>query len=142
MGSGALVLLDRRMSELPPSENPYVATPPQPMGPADEKLWATLVHLSPLVASIVGLPFLGPLVIYLVLRDRGPYVRWHSAQALNFQLTLIIAYVVSAVLIIVIIGIPLLIAVAIAALVFQILAAVAANRGEYYRYPATIQFVS
>jgi uncharacterized Tic20 family protein len=130
------------MSELPPSENPYAATPAQPMGPADEKLWATLVHLSPLVAGIVGLPFLGPLVIYLVLRDRGPFVRWHSAQALNFQLTVLIAYVVSAILSIVIIGFFLLIAVAIAALVFSILAAVAANRGEYYRYPATIQFVS
>jgi uncharacterized Tic20 family protein len=129
------------MSDQPPV-NPYVATPPQPMGPADEKLWSILVHLSPLVASFVGLPFLGPLIIYLVLRDRGPYIRWHSAQALNFQLTLIIGYVISAILLIVVIGLFTMIAVAIASLVFMILAAVAANRGEYYRYPLTIQFVS
>ena len=37
------------------------------MNPQDEKLWATLIHLSPLVAGIVGLPFLGPLIGYLVL---------------------------------------------------------------------------
>jgi uncharacterized protein len=129
------------MTDQPPA-NPYAATPPQPMGPQDEKLWATLTHLSPLVAGIVGLPFLGPLIIYLVLRERGPFVRWHAAQSLNFQLTVLIAYIVSALLTIVLIGFLLLLAVAIASLVFMILAAIAANRGEYYRYPATIQFVS
>ena len=124
----------------PPPPSPYAA-PAQPLGPSDEKLWATLTHLSPLVAGILGLPFLGPLIIYLVLRDRGPFIRWHSAQSLNFQLTLLIAYIVSAVLTLVVIGIFLLVAVAIASLIFMILAAVAANRGEYYRYPLTIQFV-
>jgi uncharacterized Tic20 family protein len=128
------------MTVTPPPANPYAAA--QPMNPQDEKLWATLIHLSPLVAGVIGLPFLGPLIGYLVLRDRGPFVRWHTAQALNFQLTLIIGYVVSALLTIVIIGFFLLLAVWVISVVFMIMAAIAANRGEYYRDPLTITFVS
>ena len=128
------------MTVTPPPANPYAAAQ-QPLSPQDEKLWATLIHLSPLVASIIGLPFLGPLIGYLVLRDRGPFVRWHTAQALNFQLTVLIAYIVSALLTIVIIGFFLLLAVWVASVVFMIIAAIAANRGEYYRYPLTITFV-
>ncbi|MEO5921239.1 MAG: DUF4870 domain-containing protein [Pseudolysinimonas sp.] len=125
----------------PPPANPYAGSQ-APMNPQDEKLWATLTHLSPLVAGIIGLPFLGPLIAYLVLRDRGPFIRWHSAQALNFQLTVLIAYVVSGLLTIVIVGFFLLLAVWVVSIVFMIVAAVAANRGEYYRYPLTISFVS
>ena len=78
------------------------------MNPQDEKLWATLTHLSPLVAGFIGLPFLGPLIAYLVLRDRGPFIRRHTAQALNFQLTVLIAYIVGGLLAIVVIGFFLL----------------------------------
>ncbi len=104
-------------------------------------MWSTLIHLSPLIAGFVGLPFLGPLIGYLVLRDRGPFVRWHTAQALNFQLTVLLAYIVSGLLTIVVIGFFLLVAVWVVSIVFMIMAAVAANRGEYYKYPATITFV-
>ncbi len=115
----------------------------QPMSPADEKVWGTLVHLSPLVASVVGLPFLGPLIIYLVLRDRGPFVRHHAAQALNFQIIVMIALVVSFILAIVTLGLLFFvpIVIGIGALVFAIVAAVAANRGEWYRYPMTPDWV-
>ena len=40
--------------------------------------------------------FLAPLIGYLVLKDRGPFVRAWAATALNFQLTLLIAYVAGA----------------------------------------------
>jgi uncharacterized protein len=128
------------MSATPPPANPYAGSQ-QPMNPQDEKLWATLTHLSPLVAGIIGLPFLGPLIAYLVLRDRGPFIRWHAAQALNFQLTVLIAYIVSGLLAIVVIGFFLLAAVWVVSIVFMIIAAVTANRGEYYKYPLTINFV-
>ncbi|WP_230209140.1 DUF4870 domain-containing protein [Nostocoides sp. HKS02] len=112
-----------------------------PMSQSDERLWSTLVHLSPFLAALVGLPFLGPLVIYLVLRDRGPFIRFHAAQALNFQLVLLIAYLVFGLLSIVLIGIPFLVATAVASVVFQIIAAVKANNGEWYRYPLTPDWV-
>lgn len=111
--------------------------PVQPMNPADEKLWATLIHLGGLFFG-----FLAPLIGYLVLKDRGPFVRAHAATALNFQLTLLIAYIVGSILIIAIIGIFVLIAAYVLNIVFCIIAAVKANQGQWYKYPMSIPFVS
>ncbi|MFH4289592.1 DUF4870 domain-containing protein, partial [Acinetobacter baumannii] len=69
------------------------------MSPADEKLWSTMVQLGGLFFG-----FLAPLIGYLILKDRGPFVRAHTATALNFQLTLLIAYLVGGLLSIVVIG--------------------------------------
>lgn len=130
------------MTDQGPTTPPPPNTSANQLSASDEKLWATLVHLSPFVGAIVGLPILGPLVIYLVLRDRGPFIRFHSAQALNFQIVALIAYVVSFLLVFVfLIGIPLLVAVAIAAVVLQIIAAVKASAGEWYHYPFTPDWV-
>lgn len=106
------------------------------MRPEDEKLWATLIHLGGIFFG-----FLPALIGYLVLRDRGPFVRGHSATALNFQLTMLIASVVGGVLSLVFVGFLILIAVSILVIVFSILAAVAANRGQAYVYPLTFIFV-
>ena len=113
----------------------------QPMSPADEKLWATLVHLSPFVASAVGLPFLGPLIVYLIYKDRGPFIRFHAAQALNFQLIVMIGILVSIPLMFVLIGFVTLIVIVIAAFILQVVAAVQANSGQWYRYPMTPDWV-
>ncbi|WP_029288970.1 DUF4870 domain-containing protein [Cellulomonas sp. HZM] len=116
---------------------PAPVPPAQPLRPDDERTWAILGHLLPLV----GLGFLAPLVIWLVFRGRGPYLEDQAKESLNFQLTLLIAYVVGAILVIVIVGIFVLIAAAIAQVVFSILAAVACSRYEWYRYPLSIRFV-
>jgi len=107
------------------------------MSPADEKLWATLVHVGGIFFQ-----FLPALIGYLVLKDRGPFVRAHTATALNFQLTLLIAYVVGGILSVVGIGLLILLAAWVLNIVFSIIAAVKANRGEWYKYPLTIQFLS
>lgn len=122
-------------------QHAYPASGPAPLSPADERTWAIAAHLSPFLASFVGLPFLGPLVIYLVFRDRGPFVRHHAAQALNFQIIVMIALVVFGLLSLALIGIPFLIATGVAAIVFQIIAAVEANNGKWYRYPLTPDWV-
>jgi uncharacterized Tic20 family protein len=107
------------------------------MSPADEKTWATLVHVGSLFFS-----FLAPLVGFLVLKDRGPFVRAHTAAALNFQLSLLIYALAGAVLSLVIVGLVILFAVTVLNVVFSIIAAVKASRGEWYRYPLSIRFVS
>lgn len=121
---------------VPPTQ-PYGAPPSQQMSPADERLWATLIHVGGLFFN-----FIPALVGYLVLKDRGPFVRAHAATALNFQLTLLIAYLAGVILTIVIVGVFVLIALPIVNIVFCIIAAVKANRGEWYKYPLTIPFVS
>jgi uncharacterized Tic20 family protein len=116
-------------------------TGPAPLSPADERTWSIAAHLSPFLASLVGLPFLGPLVIYLVFRDRGPFVRHHAAQALNFQIIVAIGLLISIPLMFVLVGIFTAIVIGIAAVVFQIIAAVEANNGKWYRYPLTPDWV-
>lgn len=122
------------MSETTPPQNPYQAS--APLSPADEKLWATLIH----VGGIFFL-FLPSLIGYLVLKDRGPFIKEHTRVALNFQITMAIAYVVGYITIIIVIGGLILIAVAVVVIVFSIIAAIAANNGQLYKYPLTIEFI-
>ena len=111
-------------------------TPPQPMSPEDQRLWATLTHIGGIFFN-----FVVPLVAYLVLRDRGGFIREHTRAALNFHITMAIAYVVAGILTIVLIGALLLPVIGIITIIFGIMAAVAANRGEFYRYPLSIEFI-
>lgn len=127
------------MTTPPPSpQAPYgYAQPPQPMSPSDEKTWATLVHIGSLFFN-----FLVPLIGFLILKDRGPFVRSHTAAALNFQLSLLIYSIVGGALAIVLVGFVILFAVAVLNIVCSIIAAVKASRGEWYQYPLAIRFVS
>lgn len=107
----------------------------------DERLWGMLAHISAILAAIVVLSFLGPLVVLLVQGNKSQFVRRQAVEALNFQITTYIAAIVSAILIIVVIGFFMLFAVGIAWLVFTIMAGVAANNGQDYRYPVNIRLV-
>jgi uncharacterized Tic20 family protein len=80
-------------------------------------------------------------VIYLVNGEKDPFVRHHAAEALNFQITLLIGYVVAIALSLILIGLLLLPVLFVLGIVFPILAAVAANKGEWYRYPVCIRLV-
>lgn len=106
------------------------------MAVADEKLWSTLIH----IAGIFY--FLPSLIGYLVLKDRGPFVHMHTRTALNFQITIALAHVVGFILMFVLIGFFIIFAASIVNVIFCIVAAVAANRGEYYEYPLAIKFIS
>jgi len=113
--------------------------PQMPMaspGVGDQKTMAVLAQLLGLLTG-----FIGPLIIYLLNGDKDTYVRHHAAEALNFQLTLLIGYVISFVLLFVLIGIVLLPVLIVLGIVFPIIAAVAANRGDWYRYPISIRMV-
>jgi len=122
------------MTDQPPA-NPYAAAP-QPMSPADEKLWATLVHVGGIFFG-----FVPALIGFLVLGNRGPFVRGHTATALNFQLTMIIAAAIGGITAWLLVGFLILFAVSVLIIVLSIIAALAANRGEAYLYPLTITFI-
>lgn len=119
--------------------------------PAESRNWAMAAHASALAGVLLGgLPaFLGPLVIWLLRRDqRDPFATEHARHALNFNLSVIV-YVIAAVLLSVLtLGLGLLVVVPLGALAFvgylvvTIRAAMAASRGEWYRYPLTISLVS
>jgi uncharacterized Tic20 family protein len=128
------------------TQNVPPAVAPQPLMQSDERLWATLIHVG---GILIG--FISPLIGYLVLKDRSSFVREHSRQALNFQITMGIAPVANIILGF-ILGIVTLglwffvqtlitFAIWIVTIIFSVIAAMAANKGEMYRYPLSIQFI-
>jgi uncharacterized protein len=124
------------MTNTPPplDANQYQSV--QPLSPSDERLWATLVHIGGIFFG-----FLPALIGYLVLKDRGPFVRAHLVTALNFQITMLIASAIGGVLVLLVIGIFVLIAISIVIIVFSIIAAIAANNGQPYKYPLSLELV-
>ncbi|MFC3687874.1 DUF4870 domain-containing protein [Aquipuribacter hungaricus] len=137
---------------LPPATEPFPGgRGPSPMTPADETTWSTVAHLSWLAGSLVGLPVLGPLVLWLVLRERGPFVRHHTAEALNLQLSVLLyglgVAAVGGILTLVTFGVFAPVwalaggMLVVAAVVLTVVGAVAASRGQWYRFPLTLRFV-
>jgi len=90
---------------------------------SDDKTMAMLAHLGGIV-----LGFIPALVIWLIKKDQGETFAVRQAkEALNFQITMIIAFVVAGALMMVLIGFLLVPALVILNLVFCILGGVAAG---------------
>ena len=109
----------------------------------DACTWAMLCHIAGLawliIPAIGGI--IGPLIVWQIKKDLDPFVDKSGKEALNFQISMLIYAIVAALLITICIGTFLLPLVAIADIVFAIIAAVKAANGQMYRYPATIRFI-
>jgi uncharacterized Tic20 family protein len=105
---------------------------------ADDKNLAMFAHLLGIVTG-----FLGCLIIWLLNKDKPEhdFASRQAKEALNFQITVFIAYLVGTALTLIIIGVVVIAAVWIANLVLCILAGVAASKGEDYRYPLTLRLL-
>jgi uncharacterized Tic20 family protein len=121
--------------------------PAAPLSEADDKLWASLAHFG-------GILFILPsLIIFLVLKDRGARTRVESKEALNWQITVLIAVVALSILsaifgFIPVIGwiVSLLLslvtwAVWIVNIVFSILGGIKVQQGGSYRYPFALRLI-
>jgi len=95
-----------------------------------------LAHLGGII-----LYFLSGLIVWLVYKDRDQFVGDQAKEALNFQLTLLIGYLISIPLMFVAIGFVTYPLIAIVGLVFSIIGGLAANKGEAYRYPFALRLV-
>ena len=94
-----------------------------------------LCHL----AGLIG--FLGPLIVWLIKKDQYPLVNDQGKESLNFQITVLIAMVISWVLMFVLIGFFLFPLIWLADLVLIIVATVKANSGVVYRYPFALRLI-
>lgn len=123
--------------EAPPVEPPV--EPSMPGGHSPEaRQWAMFAHLAAIAGIIV--PFgniIGPLIIWQVKKDEFPFVDDQGKEALNFNITVAIAFVAALVLTLILIGVLLLPVIGVAWLVFTVIAAIKANEGVSYRYPVT-----
>ena len=115
----------------PPTDVP----PVEPARP-DSKTMAMLCHL---LGIFTG--FLGPLIIWLIKKDEDPFVDDQGKEALNFQISVLIAMAISGALICLVIGGFLVVAVAVCNIVFCIIGALKANEGVAYRYPFTLRLI-
>jgi uncharacterized protein len=120
--------------------------PPPPLAPAtssDIRTWCVLCH----AAALLGLFFhflghlLGPLIVWLVKRGESPEVDAHGKESLNFQISMLIYDAIAAILCILLIGIPILIALWVLNTVLVIIASIQASEGKFYRYPITIRLI-
>lgn len=108
----------------------------------EERQMAMFTHL----AALAGLVFplgniIGPLVMWLIKKDTMPFVDDQGKEALNFNITISIGWVVSMILLLIFIGYLLMVGLFVLWIVFLIVAAIKANEGEAYRYPLTIRFL-
>ncbi|WP_326829559.1 DUF1707 and DUF4870 domain-containing protein [Streptosporangium sp. NBC_01810] len=99
-----------------------------------DRLGAAAAHM----LSLAGLPILGPLVMMLTAGKTSPYIRAHSVEALNFQLTLIAATIVLAITVVGVVLTPLL---WIGGVVLSVIGGVAAMGDGDFRYPLTLRLV-
>lgn len=105
--------------------------------------WAAICHLSALVGLLgngIGF-FLAPLIVWLVKRQDNPFIDEQGKEAVNFQITMLLAAAVSALLMLVLVGFILIAIVGVLMVVFPIIAAVKASEGEHYRYPISIRLI-
>ena len=117
------------------SENPQVSK--------EEQNWAMYCHLAALAGFVVPLGnVLGPLVVWLIKKDTMPLVNQHGKEAMNFQITVLLALIVSGLLILVLIGFLLMFIVGIGALVLTIMAAVKVSNGQLdFKYPIALRLI-
>jgi uncharacterized Tic20 family protein len=113
----------------------------------DARMWAMICHL----AGLAGLPvpvvgnIVAPLVVWQIKKDDFPFVDEQGKEAVNFQISMSLYLLVSAILWVplsfICIGMIIPAAIVIVDLIFLLIAAVKANNGQHYRYPLTIRFI-
>ena len=103
----------------------------------DDKNIATITHLAGAVFS-----FIPSLVVWLLKKDDSEYISVQAKEALNFQISVLLAQCVAWVLAWILIGFLLMGIIWLANIVLCIVAAIATSKGETYRYPFTLRLIN
>ncbi len=117
---------------------------PGVLAPAQQRQWGMLSHLVPLIAMVLSagtLGFVGSLVIYVMYKERGDFVRQHAANSLNIQIVTGIILLISFPLMLVLVGFATYFIALAFAFVLHIIGALRANEGQQWTPPFTPRFV-
>lgn len=122
----------------PSSEEPNVVHAAAAEIPIEERVYARNTHLMGMFFS-----FFGPGFIWLRVKDEPgkSFLKGQVKEALNFQITLAIGYVISLLLLVVLIGGIMLIILMLMSLIFGVKAVIAAEKGQNYRYPFALRLI-
>lgn len=139
------------MSDTTNSDNPFAGPPPVPpitdLTDKDTRQWAALCHLAALAQFAVPSlgQVIGPLIVWLIKRNDHPFIDEQGKESLNFQISITLYMVVATIACVAtcvgafLAFIPAIIFLAMS-VGFCIAGAIAANKGQHYRYPLTIRF--
>ncbi len=108
-----------------------------------ERTWGLIAHLSALAGLLVP-PIghvLGPLVVWLVKREKSAFVADQAREALNFNITMTLVGIACVILAFILIGFFAGVIAGLYWLVMVIVAGVKANEGVSYRYPFALRLV-
>lgn len=112
------------------------------MTESQSRQWAMFCHLGGFAGYVIPFGnFIAPLVLWQMKKD-DPFVDDQGKEALNFQITQFALMMISVVMIFFIIGIFMVLGLFLFEVIVTILAAMAASRGERYRYPLTVRLIS
>lgn len=103
----------------------------------DDKNIATITHLGGILFS-----FIPALVVWLLKKDDSEFIAAQALEALNFQITLLLAQFIAYVLVFILVGFLLLGLIWVLNIVFCIIAAISSSKGEYYRYPFSLRLIN
>jgi uncharacterized Tic20 family protein len=104
--------------------------------------YCMLMHLSQFAGIIV--PFGGialPIIMWATNKDKSSIIDQHGKNILNWMISFYIYVSISAILILLVVGIFALIALGVIAVIFAIIGAIKANNKEIFKYPLTITFI-
>ena len=124
------------MSDFPPN------TPPVNSSDQQTRLWGMILHLSQLAGFAVPIAgFVAPIVIWQIKKAEMPALDEHGKMIANWIISELIYGVAGVILIVVLIGLPILMALGAVAIAFPIIGGVKANNGELWKYPLTIKLI-
>ncbi|BDS07919.1 hypothetical protein NT6N_29590 [Oceaniferula spumae] len=142
-----------------PDVNPYLTPAQPPMLPQahavgmdangvtqDERTMGMLMHLLGLLTGFIGI-----LILWLVKKDQSRFIDFHGREALNFMISMFL-YTMSLLALALVVGvvtmgigimliIPIIMLLSIGQIVCEVMACIAANRGDWHRYPMTIRMI-
>ena len=118
--------------------NPVAGVPTQ-----DERTWGMLAHIAAFALFLVPLlgSVIGPLIVWLIKRDQSAFVADQGKEALNFNISVLLAAIVCIALAWILIGILLGVALFFYWLAMTIVAGIKASEGVRYRYPFTLRLI-
>jgi hypothetical protein len=103
----------------------------------DDKNIATITHLGGTVFS-----FIPALIVWMLKKDDSEYISSQAKEALNFQITVLLAQFIAGFLALILIGVLLMAIVWLTNIFLCIIAAIATSKGETYRYPFTLRLIN
>jgi len=118
-------------------KNTEITVSPDGLPSNDDKNIATITHLGGIVFS-----FFPAFIVWVLKKDDNEYIASQAKEALNFQITVLLAQFIAGILALILIGFLFMFIIWLLNIVLCIIAAISTSKGETYRYPFTLRLIN